>query len=688
MQGPPLPRRALAVSPGYHFPPVKRLRATIALALAAATCCGACRRVPSAGGARATDIRAWLPAGTPIVLVSIDTLRADHLPAYGYRQVETPAIDALRRDGVLFARAYAPVPLTFPSHASLLTGLLPAQHGVRDNTGYLLDTKSLPYLPRQLHARGYATAAAVSALVLARGTGLGEGFDLYEDSFTWQAGTLLGQVQRPGGESLAAVRGWLRSRGPRPFFLFLHLYEPHSPYLPPEPFAGRYASPYDGEIAAADAIFGELVAELRALGVYERALLLLLSDHGEGLGEHGEQEHGILLYREALQVPLLLKLPGGRAAGATVETPVQLLDVVPTLLPLAGAAPDPRQHGVSLLARVAGDASVRPIHSETLYPRIHFGWSALASVIEGPWHFIQGPDPELYDLVADPREGNNRRDGARPVVRRMQELARAHVGEYRPPAPPSAEQQRQLAALGYVGGVAPPSGSGGPLPDPKKEVLALEPLTRGFQAFARRDYAAAIPALREITARHPRFGEAWEYLGQALAATGQREAALAAFRDGLAQVGTSPALAAGAARALLDAGRPADAVRLLDSQLEGAPESPMLLALRVRALLLADRTREAVASARRLVEIVPGSADAHYQLGIAHLLAGDRAASERELRRVLELAPRHVRAMNDLAVLLRDEHRVAEAAELLRRALAIDPTQETARRNLSALAPR
>jgi len=671
----------------YHSTLVTTRRAAAVLAILAAAC-GGCDRAPPGGGGAPADTRDWLPAGTPIVLVSIDTLRADHLPAYGYRQVATPAIDALRRDGVLFARAYAPVPLTFPSHASLLTGLLPGEHGVRDNTGYTLDAKGLPYLPRQLRAAGYATGAAVSALVLARGTGLAEGFDVYEDSFTWQAGTLLGQVQRPGGETLAAVRPWLRARGTGPFFLFLHLYEPHSPYAPPEPYASRYPRPYDGEIAAADAIVGELVAELRAIGAYDRALVLLLSDHGEGLGDHGEQEHGILLYREALQVPLVLKLPGARAAGATVETPVQLLDVPPTLLPLARATADPRQHGVSLVARIAGDTTVRAVYSETLYPRIHFGWSELTSVVDGPWHFIQGPDPELYDLVADPAEGDNRREATRPVVRRMQELLRAHPGDFRPPAAPSPEQLRQLAALGYVGSSAPPAAASGPLPDPKKEILTLEPLTRGFQAFARKDYATAIPALREITARHPRLAEAWEYLGQALAASGEREAAIAAYRDGLAHVGTSPNLAAGAARALLDAQRPADALRLLDLQLERAPDAPMLLGLRVRALLVLDRPREAVGTAGRLVALVPDSADAHYQLGIASLMDGDRGSAERELRRVLELAPRHVRAMNDLAVLLRDEKRLAEAAELLRRALAIDPTQEVARRNLATLEPR
>ncbi|HXT21021.1 MAG TPA: tetratricopeptide repeat protein, partial [Thermoanaerobaculia bacterium] len=378
----------------------------------------------------------------------------------------------------------------------------------------------------------------------------------------------------------------------------------------------------------------------------------------------------------------------GRAAGTAVEAPVGLLDVAPTLQTLTGAAADPRRRGVSLLARIAGDASVHPQYAETLYPRIHFGWSELTSVVDGPWHFIQGPDPELYDLAADAAERSNRRDERRPEVRRMQELLRARPLAFRAPAAPSAEEMRKLAALGYVGSAAPAPTGSGPLPDPKREIRTLEPLTRGFQAFAQKDYATAIPALRATVERHPRLVEAWEYLGQALVASGQRDAAIAAYRDGLAQVGSSVNLAAGAARALIEAGRPAEALRYLDLQLGRTPDAPMLLGLRVRALLLTDRTREAVDAARRLVAVVPASADAHYQLGIASLLDGDAAGAERELRRVLELSPRHVRAMNDLAVLLRDAGRVDEAAELLRRALAIDPAQETARRNLQSLTPR
>jgi len=353
--------------------------------------------------------------GAPVVVVSIDTLRSDHLPAYGYRQVDTPAIDAFRQDSILAERAYSHCPLTLPSHVSLLTGELPPVHRVRDNLGYPFDAAAHPYLPALLKAAGYETGAAVSAYVLRGATGLASGFDSYDDRMLPRPGETIDTVQRPGEETVARALDWLRPRAAKPFFLFVHLYEPHTPYDPPEPFASRYAGrPYDGEIAVADAAVGHLFDELKRLGAYDRALIVLLSDHGEGLGEHGEKQHGIFLYRETLQVPLLVKLPGARLAGRTLAAPAGLDDVLPTIVSLLelklpegarGKLP-----GRSLLADAApGDPGApgdppRRIYSETFYPRLHLGWSDLASLIEGRLHYVEAPVPELYDLAADPGE--------------------------------------------------------------------------------------------------------------------------------------------------------------------------------------------------------------------------------------------------------------------------------------------
>ena len=327
----------------------------------------------------------------PIILISIDTLRSDRLPAYGYSKIETPAIDQFRADSILYERAYSHCPLTLVSHASIFTGLLPAEHGVRDNIGYQLEPKTKT-LAEILKAKGYATGGAVSAIVLRGETGIKRGFDFWDDDIDIDPNFLsMGRAQRSGDETREIAQKWIAEHKSRPFFFFFHIYEPHSPHDPPEPFRSKYGLTYDGDVAAADAVIGRFLDDLRAEGVYDRASIILLSDHGEGLGDHGEEEHGVLLYREALQVPLMLKLPKSRQHGKSVSAPVELIDIFPTIL-------DQQAEGRSLLAGATAD---RPIYSETYYPRYHFGWSDLQSMISGPNHYIQAPKPELFDIVRD-----------------------------------------------------------------------------------------------------------------------------------------------------------------------------------------------------------------------------------------------------------------------------------------------
>src|SRR5262245_132573 len=288
-------------------------------------------------------------AGAPVVVISVDTLRADHLPAYGYRGVATPGLDALRKDSVLFENAYSHVPLTLPSHTTIFTGLLPPQNGVRDNLGYALGPGPAT-LASWLKAKGYATGGAVSSIVLSHATGVSRGFDFYEDGIEpAKASQTISRVQRNGAETAALLTEWMRAHDKGPFFAFLHLFEPHSPYEPPEPFKSRYALPYDGEIARADDIVGVFLAGLKERGLYDRALIVFLSDHGEGLNDHGEDEHGVLLYREAIHVPLMVKLPGNRRAGETVAAPVALVDVFPTIVEGVGISPPAGLPGRSLL---------------------------------------------------------------------------------------------------------------------------------------------------------------------------------------------------------------------------------------------------------------------------------------------------------------------------------------------------
>jgi len=485
----------------------------LALALGGASCRG----------------RATFPKA-PVVVVSVDTLRADHLPAYGYHDVATPAIDALRRDAILFENAYSHVPLTLPSHATMLTGQLPPQAGVRDNTGYVLSADH-PTLAEVLGGSGYACGAAVSAVVLARTSRIDRGFEFYDDNVEAAApGMPLGAIQRSGFESERIAEEWVGAHADRPFFFFLHIYEPHTPYAPPEPFATTYKDrPYDGEIAAADAIVGKFLAFLKTKGLYDGAAVILLSDHGEGLGDHGEQEHGLLLYRETLHVPLLVKLPGRRRAGESVARPVGLVDVFPTVLDLVGLGAAPGIAGAPLLGPApSARGEARAIYSETLFPRYHFGWSDLAALTNDRYSYIHGPRAELFDIVADPGEKRDLSPGLPPAFRSLRAALLAMPRPRQAPGASDPEQIRKLASLGYIG-QASPSETSEDLPDPRDHVAELEQMREALALYSQRRYAEAAAAFRALLAKNPAMADAWGSLAEAEHKLGRHEASLAAL---------------------------------------------------------------------------------------------------------------------------------------------------------------
>lgn len=514
-------------------------RATLVASLPFLAACGRGTPAPAAG------------SRPPIVLVCIDTLRADRLPAYGYTKVETPALDALARDSVLFENAYTHVPLTLPAHASLFTGLLPPEHGVRDNLGYKLDAKKHRTVASLLREAGYATGAAVSAWVIRGATGLGDGFDFYEDSIEAPAGTdVAGLFQRPGGETLDKLRPWLeRTKGQRPF-LFFHIYEPHSPFEPPEPFKSRYAHPYDGEVAAADAIVGRLLEELRRLGLYDRSLLVLLSDHGEGLWDHGEEFHGILLYREALHVPLLVKLPGQARKGERVKAAVPLSDVAPTLLQAAGVKMPPGVEGTSLLeARTPAT-----VYSETYYPRVHLGWGEMTSVVDDRHHLIEAPRPELYDVVADPGETKDLVGERTGVVADLRTALARFPSGFAGPEAASPEDVQRLAALGYLGNVAAPTE--GPRANPRDRIHVLKDVEAAFKLGAARRDAEAVLALRKILEGDPQFLDVMFELGRVYQRMGRNQEAYDTYVKAMKASPTmAPAISVPLARVCLELGR-------------------------------------------------------------------------------------------------------------------------------------
>lgn len=516
----------------------------------------------------------------PVILVSVDTLRADHLPAYGYHDVETPNLDALCRDSVVFDNALSPVPLTLPAHATLFTGLLPYQHGVRDNVGYRLAPKTTT-LASFLRQRGYSTGGAVSAFVLDHATGIAEGFDDYRDDVEMRVpGEALGQVQRSGAVTEELLERWISERpAEKPLFAFLHIYEPHSPYAAPEPFRSRYAKrPYDGEIATADAIVGRLIDFLKSKRIYDGAIVVFLSDHGEGLGDHGEDEHGIFLYREALRVPLFVKLPGGARAGERVGSPAGLVDVFPTVAALLGEKVPFPLAGEALLASGARPGSGRRVYSETLYPRLHFGWSDLASLTDGRHQYIEAPRPELYDWTKDPAERTDLSAGLPPAFRAMRAQLLATERPLQAPGAADAETIKKLASLGYLASRSP-NAAAKDLPDPKDGIRTVGQLKEASHLVALHRADDAVELLRKLTAENPPMLEAWELLTRALRQSGRpREALEALERADRLQPGT-PQILAGLSDLSLENGNLARARSLaLAAVAAGATDVAPLLA--------------------------------------------------------------------------------------------------------------
>ena len=492
----------------------------VALVLAASSSCG-----------RTNQARAGLRfERAPFVLISVDTLRSDRLPMYGYGKLATPALDRLRSDGVLFESAYSHIPLTLPSHVSLFTGLEPGAHGVLDNSGYRLDP-ALPTLAELLKKAGYATGGAVSAVVLNAQSGVARGFDFWDDKVESRPRTgMLEFLRRPGEKTADVLLGWIRDAAPGPLFAFLHIYEPHAPCAAPEPYLSRTSSPYDAAVAYSDAIVGGFLGELRKTGLYDKALIVFLSDHGEGLGDHGEMQHGIFLYRESLQVPLVVKLPGGVLAGATVRTPVQISDVFPTIGEALGVPGFPERPGTTSLVDLAagGPAPERRIFAENYSPRIRLGWSELRSLISDRRQYIEAPTPELYDLVSDPAEKENLASQKPPELRSMVAETERRRTALRAPSAIDPEQAKKLRSLGYLTGSA--SETGGPLPDPKEAIGSLVELQRAAELQDAGRSAEAVPILLGLLKTNPRLIDGWEILSAALEREGRMDEALAALK--------------------------------------------------------------------------------------------------------------------------------------------------------------
>jgi arylsulfatase A-like enzyme/Tfp pilus assembly protein PilF len=675
----------------------------------------------AAGGWRYA--RASSPVSGPIVVISIDTLRADRLPAYGYSRVKTPAIDALATDGVLFERAYSHAPQTLPAHAALLSGRLPFETGVRDNIGFTIGS-DVRLLPQMLRDRGFATGGVVSSFVLRKDTGIAQGFDFFDGEMPAPAADeTIGQVQRDGAKSEAIAEKWLGSVGTARAFLFLHLYEPHKPYSPPERFAAY--EPYDGEIAYADEIIGTLVRYLKSHQLYDRSTIVLLSDHGEGLGDHGEQEHGLFVYDEAIHVPLIIKQEGNAGAGRRLRDVVQHIDIVPTLLDFV-KAPIPNQlRGRSLKPLLEGTGQLVPVpvYSEALYARYHFGWSELTALTDERYRYIKAPREELYDLEKDAKERANlaleRAQAAQAMRGALDRLAAGAT--IQAPTEVSADARERLQALGYVGAqTGPISSATSELADPKDKRDILERYRAAVDAASERRWGQAIALLQQILKIDPEMADVWAQLATFAGRIDRQDLALDAFKHYIALKPTEPAPLVGAANTLLKLRKYAEAREHaeLSATVAGDDKRARAAAYQMVArVAVAQKDAEgAVEAARQAEEADPATptvafvqgrlaydqgrfdeAMPHFEQAIALLRTpGSRAVPELyyyagdtlgRLERYhdaevafaeeLKLYPQNARARGGLAMIYQVTDRAELADQTLRDMLRTSPTPET-----------
>jgi arylsulfatase A-like enzyme/Tfp pilus assembly protein PilF len=618
-----------------------------------------------------------------ILLITLDTTRADHLGAYGYARAKTPNLDRLAASGVLFERAITAAPLTLPAHASLLTGRYPFRHGVRNNGSFTL-ADTTPTLATAFHAAGYRTAAFVSAFVLDRRYGLARGFEVYDDRL---------ELERGAADTVKAAGDWLvaATSDPRPFFVWVHLYDPHDPYEPPPPFKAAFAdSPYDGEIAYADQQIGELLGRLHASGRDGSLVVAVAGDHGESLGEHGEATHGLFVYESAIRIPMTVggaNLPRGQRVSALVRG----VDLAPTLLDAAALPPLADIDGRSLvpLARGTG-AGPQDAYSETYFPQLYMNWAPLRSLQDARWKFIDAPSPELYDVQNDAGERANlaANDPARTATFRRAVVAAAGGAE-RPAATARVDREtaEKLAALGYIGAAVAPADQADEAsrPDPKAMIDVFNQLRDANTALQHRQFAAAAHAARGVLARDRDNAFATMILARADLEEGRyREAA-----DGYRRYATLVPASADAhhwrAIALSRLGDVEQAIAEEDAAIGLDANDADAHELRGGLLASRGRTDAAVADLRAAVALAPDRAAFHVGLARVFLDTGKLADADAEIRRALALQPTNLDALAAQASLLVAQGQPDAARLAFERVLAARPDADDVRLDYAAV---
>lgn len=623
-----------------------------------------------------------------LLLITLDTTRADHLGSYGFAKAQTPNLDRLAAEGVRFERAYSHVPLTLPSHSSILTGLLPPYHGVRSNGGFHLED-SFETLATSLKKRGYRTAAFVSSFVLDRRFGLARGFDTYDDQVEegLPEGSSL-EAQRPGNKTVAALEAWLAGEGakPGPIFVWLHLYDPHEPYRPPSPYWERFAdSPYDGEIAFDDALVGSVLQSLEKRGPRSRTLVAVIGDHGESLGEHGESAHGMFLYEGSLRVPFILRYPGHLPAGKVVTEPVRETDLAPSVLDLLRLPGLPNPSGRSLVPLIEKGPveTAPPVYAETLLPQVELGFAPLRSIQDARYKLIDAPRPELYDLKEDPREANSRYEAEPAKVGAMRrELDRLTGGQWGALASLKidAEAREKLASLGYVGGSGEPlAPSAAGRKDPKDGIAIFDGVRRASAAIRDRRFREAETIIDGIRKAQPDNPIVWLLDASAQLGLGDYKAALGRLRERPKDRGETAEIHYLTALCLAKVGTPAETLREIDATLALDARHADARVLRSRILLARGDGAGAVLDLRAAADLKPQSVIVRGLLAKALADSHRTEEAKAEYETLLKIQPDYAPGLAGLGMIRAAEANVPEATRLLKRALEVDPGQDLAR---------
>jgi arylsulfatase A-like enzyme/predicted Zn-dependent protease len=620
-----------------------------------------------------------------VVLITLDTLRADSLGCYGNARVKTPVIDGLARRGLRFDRCVAQAPLTLPSHTTLMTGTFPPFHGVRDNGGAIVPA-GLETMAEVFKAHGYQTAAFVAAYVLDSRWGLNQGFDTYFDQFDLtkrQGGTPL-DVQRPANEVIDAALPWLEREKADKFFVWVHLYDPHIPYRPPAPYDQEYADqPYLGEIAFADAQIGRLMSFLESNGLLDRTFIVFAGDHGEALGQHEEKTHGFFVYQETLRVPLIISTPFRSLAGRVSARTARLADVMPTVLDMCGWPSPSQVQGTSLSGEFRGKASgpAEPAYAESYYPRDHFGWSELRSVQDDRYQLIVAPDLELYDLVADPGELTNIAPAKPEVARSLRAQAEELTRRYGRNAfqaetgPLDAAAREKLGALGYLGSTIDRSRlEGRDLADPKSKIDIYNRLNEAQVAASEGRAGQAAAALREIIAREPDIIDAHFALGSIFLSAGSFEEAIPEFEKVLALNPRDTFTALDLAVCRVELGQPDRAETFILDYLKTGPQDPELYLFLGRINYNQGKLDQAAAYYEKALALSPASAITHNWLAAVEMTRGDLPKAEAQLREAVRLNPRLAGLHYNLGQVLLKEGQAAEAEADFKTELEFNPS--------------